>query len=150
MISIYPWKTLFVTTFMFFVFAFSNIANSATAIKQPVAVSEKKVQAVEYAFIQSLPGQREALKKFIIANWFAMDAVAVKQELMVSYELLDSGDDSDAWNIIVAVTYPNRDGYQGIATAFEIIRRAHQTVLIEGKSFKDLGKVVSSRKLYRE
>ncbi len=111
---------------------------------------EQNKRAVEYTFLQSAPGQREALKKFIVANWFAMDDVAIAKGLMESYQLLDSGQDADAWNVVVAVTYKNRAGYEGITTEFENIRRTHKPVLVDGKSLKDLGKIVMSRKLYRD
>lgn len=110
----------------------------------------KRGGAVEYTFLKSTPGEREALKKFIVANWFKMDAIAAERGLMSAYEVLDSGDDAEPWNVVVAVTYMNRAGYEGIAPEFEKIRRDHKKVLIDGKDFKDLGKIVMSRKLYRE
>jgi hypothetical protein len=112
--------------------------------------AERRLVAVEYTFIKSLPGEREALKKFIVANWFKLDAIAAQRGLMSAYEVLDSGDDAEPWNIVVAVTYMNRAGYEGIATEFEKIRRDHKRILIDGKDFKDMGKIVMSRKLYRE
>jgi hypothetical protein len=131
---------LLVLTLVFHIAAFAN--NTASA--------EKRGVAVEYTFLKSAPGEREALKKFIIANWFKMDAIAAERGLMSAYEVLDSGDDAEPWNVMVAVTYMNRAGYEGIATEFEKIRRDHKPTLIDGKGFKDLGKIVSSRKLYRE
>jgi hypothetical protein len=68
---------------------------------------------------------------------------------MISYELLDSGNDDDTWNIVVAVSYKNSLGYEGIASDFEKIRKAHSVILIDGKGLADLGKIVQSRKLYR-
>jgi hypothetical protein len=114
------------------------------------ALVEKRSVAVEYTFLKSHPGERDALKKFIIANWFKMDAIAAERGLMSSYEVLDSGDDAEPWDVMVAVTYMNRAGYEGIAAEFEKIRRDHKTMPIDGKGFKDLGKIVASRKLYRE
>lgn len=120
------------------------------AFAQGTSTASARSVAVEYTFIKSNPGEREALKKFIVANWFKMDAIAAERGLMSAYEVLDSGDDAEPWNVVVAVTYKSRAGYEGIATEFEKIRRDHKKVLIDGKDFKDLGKIVMSRKLYRE
>jgi len=137
---------------MTLIFHINAVASSLPASdeKSGEKSAEKRGVAVEYTFLKSLPGEREALKKFIIANWFRMDAIAVEKGLMSSYEVLDSGDDAEPWNVAVAVTYMNRAGYEGIATEFEKIRRDHKLVLIDGKGLKDLGKIVTSRKLYRE
>lgn len=104
-------------------------------------------RAVELTFLKSLPGERDNLRQFIEKNWFAMDAIAQKQGLMAAYTVLDSGSDEGTWNILVAVTYHTPQGYEGILDAFERIRSAHKTVLIEGKSIKDLGRIVDSKKL---
>jgi hypothetical protein len=104
-------------------------------------------RAVELTFLKSLPGERDNLRQFIEKNWFAIDAFAQKQGLMAAYTVLDSGSDEGAWNLLVAVTYHTPQGYEGILDAFERIRSAHKTVLIEGKSLKDLGRIVDSKKL---
>ena len=122
---------------------------AATASTQAAAAMKTK-RAVEYTYLKSLPGERENLKRFISANWFAMDAIAVSQGLMVSYQLLDTGSDDGPWNVVVAVTYPNSLGYGGIVPQFEKIRRAHQTVLIDGKGMRDLGKVIETRPLFED
>jgi hypothetical protein len=132
------------------------LAAGATRASEPAGVSvaaptvSKAKRAVEYTYLKSLPGERENLKRFISANWFAMDAIAVSQGLMVSYQLLDTGSDDGPWNVVVAVTYPNSLGYSGIAPQFEKIRRAHQTVLIDGKGMRDLGKVIETRPLFED
>jgi hypothetical protein len=109
--------------------------------------AQENKRAVEFTFIKSLPGKREQLVKFIDANWFAMDSIAVKQGLMRGYRMLDSGDDAEPWNIVVMVTYPDAGGYEAIKTKFEEIRKAHTKVLIDGMDFRELGRVVESRKL---
>jgi hypothetical protein len=117
---------------------FANVPASSTA--------ENK-RAVEFTFIKSLPGKREQLVRYIDANWFAIDSIAVKQGLMRSYRMLDSGDDAEPWNIVVMVTYQDAGGYEAIKTKFEEIRKAHTKVLVDGMDFRELGRVVESRKL---
>lgn len=107
-------------------------------------------RAVEMTFLKSAPGSREALKQSIVANWFAMDRIAQAQGLMDSYTVLDTGTDDGVWNLLVSVTYRDERGYEGIREAFERIRAAHPTVLIDGKTLRELGSVVESRKLYED
>lgn len=64
-----------------------------------------ETRAVEYTFLKSASDQREALRKFIVANWFAMDEIAVKRWLMKSHTTLRSGVDEEPWNVMAAVTY---------------------------------------------
>jgi predicted SnoaL-like aldol condensation-catalyzing enzyme len=105
-------------------------------------------RAVELTFIKSTPNQRELLKQFIIANWFAMDQVAVANGLMTSYSLTDTGTDDGTWNVLVTVVYKNEAGYEGIKDAFEVIRRQHATVLVQGKALRDLGSIVDSKRTF--
>lgn len=104
--------------------------------------------AVEMTFLKANPGKREQLVAFLKANWLAMDEKAVRAGLMKSYQLLDSADESEPWNVAVVVTYHNAAGYEGVAEAFEKIRQAHAKVLIEGADLRELGRVVGSKKLY--
>jgi hypothetical protein len=113
----------------------------------PASSTQENKRAVEFTFIKSLPGKREQLVKFIDANWFVIDSIAVKQGLMRSYRMLDSGDDAEPWNVVVMVTYHDAGGYEAIKTKFEEIRKAHAKVLIDGMDFRELGRVVESRKL---
>jgi hypothetical protein len=52
--------------------------------------------------------------------------------------------------VLVAVTYTDARGYDGIAEAFETIRRAHTPVLVEGKALRDLGAIVESKRVYED
>jgi hypothetical protein len=99
-------------------------------------------------FLKSLPGERDRLRQFIVRNWFAMDAVARERGLMSAYTVLDTATDEGDWNLVVVVTYPDTRGYEGIAAEFETIRRAHQTVLIDGKGLRELGAVVGSKRTF--
>jgi hypothetical protein len=117
---------------------------TASAAEAPTA----KDRAVELTFLKAKPGERENLKRFIVLNWFAMDKVAKEQGLMSAFTVMDTGSDEGAWNVLVSVTYPNEKGYDGIASEFEKIRRAHSTVLVEGKALRDLGAVVETRRVF--
>jgi hypothetical protein len=127
-----------------------NSPTTAPSISVSDAVAQdqnRRGHAVEYTFIKANLGQREALKAAIIANWFAMDDIAIARGQMATYELFES-DEDPAWDVVVAVTYKNAGGYAAIASEFEKIRKEHKSVLIDGKQFRDLGKIVMSRKLY--
>ncbi|MCE2914425.1 MAG: hypothetical protein LW768_02565 [Rubrivivax sp.] len=117
----------------------------ALAQPQPAAAAPTR-RAVELTFLRALPGQRERLAQFIVANWFEMDRIAKLQGLMDDYRLLDSGTDDDDWHALMVVTYHDERGYPGIAEAFERIRRAHTTVRIDGKGLRELGSIILSRR----
>ncbi len=105
-------------------------------------------RAVELTFLKSNPGEREQLMSFIVLNWFAMDKIAKEQGLMSAFTVMDTGTDEGPWNVLVSVTYMNDKGYEGIAEAFEKIRRAHTTVRIGGKSLRELGTIVDSKRVF--
>lgn len=105
-------------------------------------------RAVELTFLKANPGERERLKTFIVLNWFAMDKVAKAQGLMSAFTVMDTGTDEGPWNVLVSVTYMNEKGYEGIAEAFETIRRAHTTVRVQGKALRDLGAIVDSKRMF--
>lgn len=112
------------------------------------AHATEQVRAVELTFLKSTPGNREKLKQYIVLNWFAMDRIAKAQGLMESFTVLDTATDEGAWNVLVSVTYRDEKGYEGIKEQFERIRSAHKTVLVDGKTLRELGTFVESRKLY--
>ena len=120
---------------------------------QDATGSETQAQAatkvVPRTLLKANPGEREALAKFIIANWFAMDAVAVSQGLFTSYRLLENPAADESWDLVVEVGYPTAEGYDDPATraGFDAIRAAHTTVLIDGKSLRELGRIVGSERL---
>jgi hypothetical protein len=132
---------------LLFLAACSAFAQTGTGLSA-TAGQAITAPAIEYTFIQSLPGKREQLKRFIALNWFVMDAKAVDQGLMERYQLLESTDETAQWDVVVAVTYKTPQGYSAIAPAFERIRAAHAKQLVEGLDFKELGKIVASRKLH--
>jgi ABC-type transport system substrate-binding protein len=109
------------------------------------AAAPGSLRAVELTFLKSADGERERLKRYIVDNWFAMDRIAKAQGLMDAFTVWDSGSDEGPWNLLVSVTYRDARGYAGIAEAFEAIRRTHTEVRIDGKSLRDLGRIVDSR-----
>jgi quercetin dioxygenase-like cupin family protein len=112
------------------------------------AAAQPARRAVELTFLKSWPGERERLRQFIERNWFAMDRIAQSRGLMTAYSVVETGSDEGPWNVVVSVTYPNERGYDGIASDFEEIRRAHVTVLIDGKGLRELGSIVETRRTY--
>jgi hypothetical protein len=130
------------------------LAQSAAAVALTVftgagtAASAPERRAIELTFLKANPGQREQLKEFIVLNWFAMDKVAKQQGLMSAFTVMDTGTDEGPWNVLVSVTYMNEKGYEGIAEAFEKIRRAHTTVRVGGKALRELGSIVESKRMF--
>ncbi len=130
-------------------------ASIAFALSSPVAASQAETAAatqtlvVERTYLKATSGKQDALAKFIVANWFAMDRAAVKQGLFTSYLLSENLDPDADWDFEVAVGYPNVDGYQNVdvQTRFAAIRRNHQTILIDGQGLAELGRIVHSDRI---
>ena len=131
---------------LFFVFAAPVFAESAT---EPATSGDSNWT---FTYLKATKNHKDALRQFVEANWFAMDAIAVDRGLFKSYRLIEniteaeSATDKD-WDFIVAVEYFGDQSYVDIRQQFELIRAAHETVLIEGKTFADLGKVVRSERV---
>lgn len=77
-----------------------------------------------------------------------MDRIARAQGLIAAYSLYETGTDEGPWNVLVAVTYMDSRGYEGVAAEFEQIRRAHQNVPVEGKQLAELGQIVESKRVF--
>jgi hypothetical protein len=121
----------------------------AGALAMPAIAADPPAAASEWTFLKAEPGAVDALARFIEANWFAMDAIAVERGLMSRYALFESRDDGADWDLVVVVDYPQAEGYAGIRAAFEQIRADHQTVPIDGRRLPELGRIVGSRRLRR-
>ncbi|MEM9386053.1 MAG: hypothetical protein AAGA68_13390 [Pseudomonadota bacterium] len=103
-----------------------------------------------YTYLKAAPGKRAALRQFVEQNWFAMDHVAVSQGLFKAYRLGENAaadGQEDTWDLVVAVEYFADQGYPDIAKAFEGIRATHNTRLVDGLGFRELGTVVRSERL---
>lgn len=119
-----------------------------------ISCNQNKTDAKDYiwtfTYLKANQGQKANLKAFIEKNWFAMDRIAVDQKLIYDYELYENVDDENPdWDLIVAVAYFSKEGYEGIATQFEKIRQEHKEVKIDQLGFKDLGKVIGSETVIR-
>ena len=105
-----------------------------------------------FTHLKANAGNKELLRQIIVENWFAMDAIAVRQKLFKDYRLIEnvtepSASEDIAWDFIVAVEYFGDQSYLDISEPFEEIRSKHQIVLIEGKAFSELGRVVRSERV---
>lgn len=80
-----------------------------------------------------------------------MDSIAVSQGLFKDYQLLEnlSEEATRDWDFIVAVEYFTRGTYADIQAQWQEIRKSHKKVLINGKDFSQLGRVVRSEVLNR-
>lgn len=119
------------------------------AVASPAAAQAGPTRAVEMTFLRSHDEDPARLVAFIEANWFALDAEAVRQGLMTRYDLAARKADADTpWNVVVTVGYPDPAGYDAIKAPFEAIRGRHVPVAIEGKTrLSDFGRIVSSVRL---
>jgi methylmalonyl-CoA mutase cobalamin-binding subunit len=122
-------------------------AFAAFAASQTAAASEKSAASYELTFLKSAEADPARLADFIQRNWFEMDRIAVDLGLMSSYRMLVAQAPDEPWDVLVIVGYPSAGGYADIAPAFEKIRKAHKTVLIDGRGLRDLGAIVASRRL---
>lgn len=118
----------------------------ASATARPPGTTDTRVVTMTY--LKSAPGKLNQLERYIRANWFAMDELAAKRGLFVSYLWLDTGSDEGPWNAIVMVTYRDAKGFAGITKEWSEIKAAHREVLIDGARQADLGRVVESREFF--
>lgn len=109
--------------------------------------SASQERAVTLTYLKSKPGKLRELERFVRANWFVMDALAVKRGLFVSYEWLDSGSDDSEWNAVVIVTFRDTKGFAGIEREWAAIKATHREVLPDGLGMKDLGQVLETKSL---
>ena len=110
--------------------------------------SPTQARVVTMTYLKSEPGKLDQLERYVRANWFAMDAEAVRQGLFVSYEWLDTGSDDGAWNALVMVTYNDERGFAGIEQRWAAIKAAHKERRINGAGMKQLGRVVETKTLF--
>lgn len=110
-------------------------------------ISEKTLQKTwTYTYLKANANEKQNLKTFLIKNWFAMDSVAVTEGLFNDYKLIENSNPevTSEWDYIVAVEYFTAGTYSDIESEWQLIRKDHKTILIEGKSMKDLGTFVKS------
>lgn len=103
-----------------------------------------------FTYLKDITGSRNSLREFIEMNWFVMDELAVERGLFKSYRLIENITDSaqeQDWDFIVAVEYYEDQTYSDIRQQFEEIRAGHDTVLVDGKSLRELGRIVRSERV---
>ncbi|NBW36333.1 MAG: hypothetical protein EBR30_15205 [Cytophagia bacterium] len=107
-----------------------------------------------FTYLKANPGEHSNVKAFLERNWLAMDSIAVVQGLINKYELIENiegqHNPNTKWNFIVAVEYFTRNTYTDIADKFELIRKQHQTIKIEGKTLKELGSILKSETVIKK
>ena len=98
-----------------------------------------------YTYLIAHNEQKDDLRLFLEKNWFVMDSIAVQQGLFNDYYLIENTniDTSRGWDFIVAVEYFTRNTFSDIQDEWSIIRRNHETVLINGKNLRELGQIVN-------
>lgn len=141
--------------------ALALLAAAPLQAAAPIATARAAPGMVERTYLKAQPGRREALARYIEANWFAMDRIATERGLFRSYALhananADAAADADPpsgaaadWDLVVTVRYASDQGYADPATrrAFDAIRAAHREILIDGRGLRDLGAVVRHERL---
>ena len=127
-----------------------NIAHSAdaSAPAQRAPAPLGAARTVTLTYLKAQPGRLAQLERYVRANWFAMDAEAVRQGLFVNYEWLDTASDDGAWNAIVRVTYGDDKGFEGIEQRWAPIRAAHKEVRPDDLGMKDLGQVLETKTVF--
>jgi hypothetical protein len=132
-------------------FAFATVLGVPALISSPMVTARKKAapakaQMYEATLIKAAAEKKQRLIQFIQRNWFAMDAIAVREGLMSSYKLFDNQNAQADWDLLVLVGYPKPEGYEGIRNEFEKIRQNHVTIPVDGLEFKQMGQVIRSER----
>lgn len=98
-----------------------------------------------YTYLKAKDGKHELMREYIKKNWFAMDKQAVDNAVIRDYLIIDNQNrqQNPNWDFIVAVEYFGNETYSDIAKEFEVIRKKHITVPIEGFSREDFNIVRS-------
>lgn len=131
------------------VMACSAESHQATVFDDPSMLRDDGAAVYGVTLLRSHASDPSDLVAFIEANWFAMDAIAVEQGLMTSYEVLAApAREQDAWNVMVIVGFPTPGGYDDIALEFNAIREAHEPVAVNGMTqLSDFGRFMGSQTL---
>jgi hypothetical protein len=126
----------------------------AVALAAVPARAEKLATAattvlIEQTYLKANEGLKDDLRTFIEQNWFVMDQKGVEQGIFTSFWLMEDVDENAAWDFVMAVGYPQLEGYENADTKpkFDAIRTAHVPVPVNGKTLKDLGKIVQHHRL---
>ncbi|KPF65907.1 hypothetical protein IP88_13170 [alpha proteobacterium AAP81b] len=104
---------------------------------------------IEQTFLKAEPGRRADLARYIEANWFVLDRQGVARGIFTSFALYEDIDANADWDLMVAVGYPQPQGYDDPATqaVFKALKAAHVDVPIDGRSLAALGRIVRHHRL---
>ena len=129
------------------VLALAFTASNAVAQTAP----SKATSVYEHTTLKAKPGRRDALRRYIAANWFVMDQKGFEQGIFTSYWLLEDTETDGSWDYMMVVGYPQPLGYSDARTIakFQAIRRAHDEIKIDGLGLGDLGSIVENRRVKR-
>ncbi len=139
-------KLIYLSVVLALLYTLSALTGNAFATE--LNATTEPSRAVTLTYLKSAPGQLRDLERYVRANWFAMDKIAVENGLFASYVWLDTGTDEGPWNAIVKVTYLDSRGFAGIQERWGPIKAAHEEVRINGKGQDQLGKIVDSQTVY--
>jgi hypothetical protein len=128
-----------------------GLASAGGILTSPVQAKTAKAKTVliEQTYLKAKPDLRADLTAYIQKNWFAMDQEGVRQGIFTSYWLMEDSDENADWDLVMAVGYPQLQGYEEQETTkkFMAIRAAHKEELINGRNLGELGSIVKHHRL---
>lgn len=127
-----------------FAAAGGSAAARSSASPRPVLIT--------LTFVQALTDRRVQLATFLERNWLELDRRGIAAGIFshaTLYEIAGAGAAADplSSDFVVEVGYLTAGGYQDVEARFRALRAQHETVLVDGLDFKQLGRVVGDRQL---
>jgi hypothetical protein len=107
------------------------------------AKSDCGAEVMVVSRFKAIDGKVDALEKFIRANFFTLDAEAVKRDLMKGFYLARAETKDAGWDISVIDVYRDKCQKDAAPAAFRTLSASHKTTPIEGKTLRELGRFVS-------
>jgi hypothetical protein len=125
------------------------VALAATPARAEQLQEADHTVLIEQTYLKAYDGLKDDLRTFIERNWFVMDQKGVEQGIFTSFWLMEDVDENASWDFVMAVGYPQLEGYENsdAKLKFDAIRKAHVPVPVNGKLLKDLGKIVHHHRL---
>jgi hypothetical protein len=121
------------------------VATSALAAAQRNRNAANAELIYELTYLKAKPGEVDRLATFIQRNWFEMDSRATAAGHMQGYRLLRGSPADSSWDLLEISVYADSAQHARIASLFRVVYRpAHTTVLVDGRSFRELGTIVAS------
>jgi hypothetical protein len=119
-------------------------ARGAAQLSKPVPLAGAKPGAVwQFTYLKATASNRARLEAFITQNWFVMDARAKREGYLVDNHLLQGSPADTSWDLLEISIYADSLQHARVDSIFRtIISPQHQTVPIDGLTFRQLGRVV--------